>query len=107
MTDINAGPTMPLSDYIEMEKADSNLFWRLDSGHHQNLLDEAIELIEESDAAMRTAADVIRAKEALLSQAEARIESAIDLLRTWMPPGMRADRWHEAAESVIKRLEAE
>lgn len=39
-------PTCPIADYIEAEKLDGNLFWRIDSGHHQNLLDDAIEQIE-------------------------------------------------------------
>lgn len=36
-------PTMPLREFQERERQDSNLFWRLDPGDHQNLLDEAIE----------------------------------------------------------------
>ncbi len=38
---------MNLSEFIEESKRDRNLFWRLQSGEHQNLLDEAIERIEE------------------------------------------------------------
>lgn len=34
---------MTLNEYIERSKVDSNLFWRLPSGDHQNLLDEAID----------------------------------------------------------------
>ena len=37
---------MNLDEYIRQSETDSNLFWRLDSGEVQNLLDEAIELIE-------------------------------------------------------------
>ena len=37
---------MNLDEYIRQSETDSNLFWRLDSGQVQNLLDEAIELIE-------------------------------------------------------------
>jgi hypothetical protein len=36
---------MSLAEFIEGEKADSNLWWRLSSGDHQNLLDEAIDRI--------------------------------------------------------------
>lgn len=42
---------MNLNEYIEKEKEDSNLFWRLSSGEHQNLLDEAIEKLESSGEA--------------------------------------------------------
>lgn len=38
--------TPPLSVYLELEKNDSSLFWRMGSGHAQNLLDEAVEKIE-------------------------------------------------------------
>jgi hypothetical protein len=34
---------MTLDEFIEKEKDDSNLFWKLNCGEHQNLLDEAIE----------------------------------------------------------------
>ena len=37
---------MNLDEYIRQSETDSNLFWRLDSGQVQNLLDEAIELVE-------------------------------------------------------------
>jgi hypothetical protein len=37
---------MNLKDFIEQEKKDSNLFWRLSSGIHKNMLDEAIDEIE-------------------------------------------------------------
>ena len=36
---------MNLKEFIEKSKEDSDLFWRLQSGEHQNLLDEAIERI--------------------------------------------------------------
>lgn len=58
MTDwgaINAGPTPSLDEYRALEKTDSNAFWRLDSGHHQNLLDAALEEIER----LRTALDEV------------------------------------------------
>jgi len=37
---------MNLTEFLKKEKEDSNLFWRLSSGDHQNLLDEAIKRIE-------------------------------------------------------------
>jgi hypothetical protein len=36
-----------LHDYMVKETVDSNLFWRLDPGEHLNLLDEAIDRIED------------------------------------------------------------
>ena len=38
---------MELSEYVKEERKDSNLFWRLSSGDHQSLLEEALEIIEE------------------------------------------------------------
>ena len=45
---------MNLDEYIRQSETDSNLFWRLDSGEVQNLLDEAIELIEALRAIINT-----------------------------------------------------
>ena len=38
-------PTPSIREYQELEKEDPNLFWSIGSGHHQNLLDEAISTI--------------------------------------------------------------
>ena len=40
-------PTMRLAEYVQAEKKDGNLFWRLQSGDHLNLLDEAIEALRD------------------------------------------------------------
>ena len=45
---------MNLDEYVRQSETDSNLFWRLDSGQVQNLLDEAIELIEALRAIINT-----------------------------------------------------
>jgi len=37
---------MNLAEYLEAEKDDSNAFWRLSSGDHLNLLEEAVDEIE-------------------------------------------------------------
>lgn len=42
---------MSLSDFIRAEKNDPNAFWRLASGDHQNLLAEALELLEKTHRA--------------------------------------------------------
>jgi hypothetical protein len=36
---------MNLAEYIKAQEIDDNTFWRMSSGEHQNLLDEAIELL--------------------------------------------------------------
>jgi len=46
------------------ESQDSNLFWRLDSGEHLNLLDEAIERIGELEVRM---VELAKALDLLLS----------------------------------------
>lgn len=43
----NQAPTAPLSEFLAAYRQDDNLWWRLACGHHQNLLDEAIELLVE------------------------------------------------------------
>ena len=45
---------MNLDEYIRQSETDSNMFWRLDSGEVQNILDEAIELIEALRAIINT-----------------------------------------------------
>lgn len=40
------GPTPPFEEYLAEEKKDPNFWWRIACGHHQNLLDDAIERIE-------------------------------------------------------------
>jgi len=42
---INEG-SVSLEDYKRLDAKDSNAFWRLDHGHIQNVLEEAIEKIE-------------------------------------------------------------
>lgn len=37
------GPTPPLDEYLAAEVEDSNVFWMIPCGHHQNLLDSAVE----------------------------------------------------------------
>lgn len=53
ISDLNDGPTMPLDEFIEKEKEMSKLFWYLDSGHHQNLLDEAIERMQAAESTIK------------------------------------------------------
>lgn len=42
-----------LAEFREMEAVNSNIFWHLESGDHQNLLDIAMEEIDELKAALR------------------------------------------------------
>ena len=42
---INGGP-VTLKEYNRLDAMDSNAFWRLDQGHIQNVLEEAIDIIE-------------------------------------------------------------
>ena len=38
--------TPPLEEFWAEQAADSNFFWRIDAGHHLNLLDDASQRIE-------------------------------------------------------------
>jgi hypothetical protein len=42
------GPTPPLDEYLAAEVEDSNVFWQIGCGHHQNLLDMAVEQRDEA-----------------------------------------------------------
>lgn len=48
--------TVSLAQYRDMEEYDANVFWRLDSGDHQNLLDTALEHIGTLARALETEA---------------------------------------------------
>lgn len=39
-------PTADLDEFIAAYEADSNLWWRTESGHHQNLFDAAVDRAE-------------------------------------------------------------
>jgi hypothetical protein len=41
MSDWDDIATPSLEEFLAEEAKDSNFFWRIDSGHHQNLLDDA------------------------------------------------------------------
>ena len=47
--------TVSLEQFRAMEEYDPNVFWRLDGGHHQNLLDAALEHIEVLSRALEAA----------------------------------------------------
>ena len=40
------GPTAPLAEFWSAYRKDDNLWWMIGCGHHQNLLDAAVEEIE-------------------------------------------------------------
>jgi len=42
--------TPPLDEYLAAEKEDGNIFWRIGCGHHENLLDAAVEQRDEARA---------------------------------------------------------
>lgn len=50
MRDRAQAPTAPLDDFIEATSEDSNLWWRIDCGHHQNLLEEAVDRMQKAEA---------------------------------------------------------
>lgn len=42
-------PTPPLDDFLSVYRLDDGIWWRLECGHHQNLLDEAITRLETAE----------------------------------------------------------
>lgn len=57
------GATPPLDAFLEAEKTDRQLWWRIGCGHHQNLLDEAVERLERAEAAIAAVRELIREAE--------------------------------------------
>lgn len=57
-------PTPSLAEYRHLDAEDGNAFWRLQSGDHQNLLEEAIEEID------RLRAQLARTTESLMYSTE-------------------------------------
>jgi hypothetical protein len=51
---------MSLDNYIRESETDPNLFWRLDCGDHMNLLDAAIDRIEELEARIEKVCEIHR-----------------------------------------------
>lgn len=50
MKNDTSGPTMSVADFLTTSETDPNLWWRLPSGDHQNLFDEAVERAERAEA---------------------------------------------------------
>lgn len=46
-------PTPTLAEFLPRYEKDGNEWWRLESGHHQNLFEEAVEEIERLRDVMR------------------------------------------------------
>lgn len=49
------GPTPGLDDFLAMAELDSNLWWRIGCGHHENLFDAAVEELAEQRALVKAA----------------------------------------------------
>jgi len=47
------GPTAPLDEFIKAYEADDNIWWVIGCGHHMNLMDAAIERIEELERELK------------------------------------------------------
>lgn len=55
LDDLDAGaPTVSLEVWREMEAYDGKVFWRVSCGHHENLLDAALERIAELEHDLRS-----------------------------------------------------
>lgn len=54
--DEEGAPTPSLADFLQVYDEDDNVWWRLSCGHHQNLLDEALERLDELGLVVRVLA---------------------------------------------------
>jgi hypothetical protein len=103
---INAGATPTLAEYAALEEADHNAFWRLDSGHHQNLLDAALAEVkrlrdENETARVVHRADVRRTRKA--EAAIARVQALCDEAGSLAFMGSTGDGWlhYEAVAAAL------
>ena len=46
--DPGQAPTAPLDDFLIAYEDDDNWWWRIGSGHHMNLFDEAVQRVREA-----------------------------------------------------------
>ena len=83
---------MKLHDYMVKETVDSNLFWRLDPGEHLNLLDEAIERIDELEEALEVS--------------QARLKEAEATSREWIGEAARYSRQLTAVRDLHRPVRA-
>lgn len=85
---INAGPTPSLDEYAALEKADPNAFWRLDSGHHQNLLDAALAEVERLTRVLTDGGVMLAYDALLLTERAEKAEAAIARVRALCDPSV-------------------
>jgi transposase len=52
-------PTPPLDEFLPRYDADDNVWWAMDSGHHMNLFDEAIDRMQAAEARLAALLDAI------------------------------------------------
>lgn len=48
MLNNDRAPTAPLKEFLEAEREDPQLWWRLDSGHMQNVFEEAVRMLDDA-----------------------------------------------------------
>ena len=100
-TAINAGPTPTLDEYRALEKADPNAFWRLDCGHHQNLLDAALDATQAEVERLRTMLGMERsAMEANEALGAALVEARAEVQRLTAALALQAESVENAAAEV-------
>jgi hypothetical protein len=81
------GPTPPLSEYLRWERYDPNVPWRLGAGHLVNLLDQAVEALDEQELALNF--------EVTCLQCARTLEMSLR-------DKNRADRLHEKLEEIAR-----
>jgi len=50
-------PTPPLDEFLPRYDADDNVWWAMDSGHHMNLFDEAVDRMQAAEARLAALTD--------------------------------------------------
>lgn len=92
-------PTAPLADFIAAYAEDSNWWWRIACGHHENLFDAALDRITELELAIMTAADAAQQTMDLAAQAKDEIDKTEDAInQRWPDPAIARVRAQIAEE---------
>ena len=95
---------MNLKEFIEKSKEDHNLFWRLQSGEHQNLLDEAIERINEFDNPKMEMPSMEELKNRAIVKLETLEEIKWQIEELHLPPLQVINDWIKNIKESIENL---
>ncbi len=92
-------PTPPLDEFLPLYDADDNVWWAMDSGHHMNLFDEAVDRMQTAEARLSALTDAIEVHKAqhgpgCNDERRRKADKALWAAAAVQPP----DPWHRRVE---------